>query len=442
MKVCVYTWGCQMNVLDSEVIEGRFAAAGYETAESPEDADVVILNTCSVRQHAENKVFSFLGKLGELKLRRPDVTIVVAGCVAQRLGADLRKRYGQVDLVVGTSRLGDLLGLVGELRGAGRGGAGRVHVEEETPAYPERAVSHRASRFQAFVSVMRGCDNFCAYCIVPYVRGRQASRPAGEVVDEVKALVDDGVKEVTLLGQNVTGYGRDRGETGALVRVLAELQRIEGLEWVKFVTSHPRDTGEDVFRAMRDLPKMCKYLHLPAQSGSDRILTLMRRGYSRQEYLDKVALLGEIAGEVSIASDFIVGFPGETESDFEDTVDLVRRVAYKNSFIFKYSPREGTAAAKLADDVPVADKKRRNNALLAVQQVQSLAHNRLFLGRTVKVLVDGPSKKDSARLSARTEGEEIVIFDGPTALAGQFVMVEITGATAITLSGRPTADGG
>jgi tRNA-2-methylthio-N6-dimethylallyladenosine synthase len=440
-----------MNVLDSEVIEGRLAAAGYETAESPEDADVVILNTCSVRQHAENKVFSFLGRLGELKNRRPDMTIVVAGCVAQRLGADLRKRYPQVDLVVGTSRLGDLLGLVDELKGAGRGGDG-VHVEEETPGYPERAVSHRASRFQAFVSVMRGCDNFCAYCIVPYVRGRQASRPAGEVVDEVKALVDDGVREVTLLGQNATAYGHDRGETGSLVRLLAELQRIEGLEWVKFVTSHPRDTGEDVFRAMRDLPKMCKYLHLPAQSGSDHILTLMRRGYSRQEYLDKVSLLGEIAGEVSIASDFIVGFPGETESDFEDTMDLVRRVAYKNSFIFKYSPREGTAAARLADDVPVVEKKRRNNALLAVQHVQSLAHNRLFLGRTVKVLVDGPSKKDSARLAARTEGEEIVIFDGPaglgsttlgpTALAGQFVMVEITGATAITLSGKLVVDGG
>jgi tRNA-2-methylthio-N6-dimethylallyladenosine synthase len=432
MKIFIHTWGCQMNVLDSQVIEGEFAAAGHSRAEGVEDADVIVFNTCSVRGHAENKVFSHIGELKPLKARRPDVTIVLAGCMAQRLGEDIRKRYPHVDLVVGTRRIGDFLPLVEEARRKGPG----VHIEDTYETYPRRDISYRTGRSQAFVSVMRGCNNFCAYCIVPYVRGRQVSRPAGEIVDEVAALAADGVKEVTLLGQNVTSYGHDCGENGALARLLEKLQEVAGLEWIKFVTSHPRDTGLDVFEAMRDLPKVCRYLHLPAQSGSDRILKAMKRGYTRAGYLDKVRLLRETAGVVSLASDFIVGFPGETEEDFRETVSLVRQAAYKNAFIFKYSPRPGTAASRLLDDVPLADKKRRNNELLAIQEEASAAHNRGMIGRKVRVLVDGPSKKDPERLSGRTEGEEIVVFEGPAALAGGFAEVEIASATALTLFGK------
>jgi len=431
MKVYIHTWGCQMNVLDSEVIRGEFAAQGVDAAAAVEDADIIVFNTCSVREHAENKVLSRLGALKELKARRPDVTVVIAGCMAQRLGGELLRRYPQLDLVVGTRRIGEFVDLVREARAAGRA----VHVEEDRESYPRRDSRFRASRAQAFVSVMRGCDNFCAYCIVPFVRGRQASRPADEVIDEVKALSDDGVVEVTLLGQNATAYGRDRGETGALARLLEGVSGVAGIEWIRFVTSHPRDTGDDVFRAMRELPKLCPYMHLPAQSGSDRILKAMGRGYTRREYLDRIGRLHKIAGDVSVAGDFIVGFPGETEDDFEDSAGLIRAVGYKNSFIFKYSPREGTAAARLSDDVPLAEKKRRNNALLAVQEEVSLAHNSGFVGRRVEVLVEGASKK-GGKLSGRTAGDEIVIFQGPPGIEGRFIEVEITGASAVNLFGR------
>lgn len=432
MKLFIRSWGCQMNVLDSHVLEGEFASAGFSAASSLEDADVIIFNTCSVRERAENKVFSNLGALRELKAARPDVTLVVAGCMAQRLGGAIREQCPHVDLVVGTRRIGDFVELVMEARRS----AGGVHTEDMYETYPGRDIAYRSSPSQAFVSIMRGCDNFCSYCVVPYVRGPRLSRPAGEIEDEVKALAGDGVREVTLLGQNATAYGRDLDDGPTLAGLLERLQEVDGLEWIKFVTSHPRDTGRDVFEAMRDFPKVCRYLHMPAQSGSDAVLRAMGRGYTRSEYLDKLALLREIAGEVSVASDFIVGFPGETEADFEDTVDLVRRAGYKNSYIFKYSPREGTSAAALDDDVPLADKKRRNNALLAVQEEVSVAHNRSKVGTAVRVLVDGPSKKDPARLSGRTEGEEIVVFDGASELRGKFVTLEITDATALTLFGK------
>lgn len=419
-----------MNVLDSEVLQGQFASAGFAGASTEDDADVIICNTCSVREHAENKVLSHIGRLKLLKARRPEVIVVVAGCMAERLGGELRSRYPQIDLVVGTRRIGECLALV-EKAFVAQG----AYVGEGGVAYPLRRPAARSSHAQAFVSVMRGCDNYCAYCIVPYVRGPQASRPEVEILDEIRMLADDGVREVTLLGQNVTAWGRDQGVRNGLPRLLENVERIGGIEWVKFVTSHPRDTGEVVFAAMRDLPKVCGYLHLPPQAGSDRVLAAMRRGYTRDEYLKKTDLVREMVPDVSIAGDFIVGFPGETEADFQETVDLLKRVRYKNCFIFKYSPREGTAAAHMRDDVPIAAKKRRNNDLLAVQEEASLAHNRAFAGKTVRVLVDGHEKKGGERLSGRTAGEEIVIFEGPGSLAGTFVGVKIESATALTLFG-------
>ncbi len=425
-----------MNVLDSHYLEGAFAAAGYERAESAADADVIVFNTCSVREHAENKVFSRLGELERLKAGRPDTVVVVAGCMAQRLGEGLLERFGAVDLVVGTGRIGDLVDLVENAAVSGR----RSVTDSSCGKALMRDIRHRLARSEAFVCAMRGCDNFCAYCVVPYVRGRQASRSMGEIIDEVKALADDGVKVVTLLGQNVTAYGADLGEKRALSRLLTELNRIEGLEWIRFLTCHPRDTGDDVFEAMRDLPKVCSYIHMPAQSGSDVILAAMNRGYTKSQYLSRIDRLREIAGDVSIAGDFIVGFPGETERDFDETVDLVRRVGYKNSFIFKYSPRPGTSAARLPDNVDASEKARRNNSLLEVQREASLSHNRRFTGRRLKVFVQGVARKGEGDLAGRAEGDEVVIFKGPESLSGEFTEVDVVDATPIVLFAEAAAE--
>jgi tRNA-2-methylthio-N6-dimethylallyladenosine synthase len=420
-----------MNVLDSHRLEGAFAAAGCQTARDDAEADVIVLNTCSVRAHAENKVFSRLGTLKALKARRPEVIVVVAGCMAQRLGREILDRFEAVDLVVGTGRIADVVQLAQEAAGARR----RVFTDQSAGTLV-RDARFRCGRSQAFVSAMRGCDNFCAYCVVPYVRGRQKSRRDAEIVDEVKALADDGVKVVTLLGQNVTAYGADRGERHALSGLLAALDRINGIEWIGFLTCHPRDTGDDVFEAMRDLPKVRRYIHMPAQAGSDRVLRAMNRGYTSAEYIARVERLRETVGNVSIAGDFIVGFPGETREDFEATVGLLERVGYKNSFIFKYSPRPGTSGALLEDDVPSREKARRNNELLEVQKRVSLAHNRAFIGQKVRVFAVGAAKKGEGMLAGRTEGEEVVIFPGPQRLSGEFVEVVISDVTPIALFGE------
>lgn len=421
-----------MNVMDSRFFEGALAEAGHTAAESTEAADVVVLNTCSVREHAENKVFSRLGVLAGLKKRNPNMKIVVAGCMAQRLGARLGERFPAVDLVLGTARIADLVAL---LDSGGEGGC-VVATEAGRSVGPERYTGARLSASHAYVCVMRGCDNFCAYCIVPHVRGAQASRPAGRIVDEAEALAADGVKVVTLLGQNISAFGRDKGESDALAGLLERLQEVDGLEWIKFLTCHPRDTEASVFEAMRDLPKVCASIHIPAQAGSDRVLAAMKRGYTRGEYLEMVRRLKDAVPDVSIAGDFIVGFPGETEDDFRETAGLVEEVGYRNSFIFKYSPRPGTAAERLADDVPREVKARRNNELLEVQSRVSLAHNRGFIGRKVRVFVEGPSRKNPDEFAGRREGDEVVIFPAAGAAAGEFATVVITDASPIVLFAR------
>jgi len=432
VKFRVETWGCQMNVLDSHFFEGALTEAGYRAADSAEEADVIILNTCSVREHAENKVFSRLGELSRLKKRKPDLKIVVAGCMAQRLGGDLAKRFSAVDLVVGTARTGEIVPMI---EAAGGGGC-LVRIERRRTTGPQRYTFSRSAPGHAYVCAMRGCDNFCSYCIVPFVRGRQVSRPWKEIVEEARALAGDGVRVVTLIGQNISAWGRDTGEAGGLETLLERLQEVEGIEWIKFLTCHPADTDGSVFKAMRDLSKVCAYIHMPAQSGSDAVLRAMKRGYTRAQYLEKVACLKETVPGVSIAGDFIVGFPGETEEDFADTVSLLEETAYKNSFIFKYSPRPGTAAARLDDDVPREVKARRNNELLETQRRVSLTHNRRFVGRTVRVFVEGPSRKDPDEFSGRTEGDEVVIFPRGDAGQSTFVDVEITDASAIVLFGE------
>jgi tRNA-2-methylthio-N6-dimethylallyladenosine synthase len=336
--------------------------------------------------------------------------------------------------------LGQFARLLAEVE---RTGGAVVAVEEGTVVWPRRLAGFRRSPFQAFVAIMRGCDNFCSYCIVPYVRGRAVSRAPQEIVGEVEALVADGVVEVTLLGQNVDAYGRDRpGEGWSLAGLLRRLQRVPGLRRLRFVTSHPRDMTEELLRTVAELPPVCPYLHLPAQSGSDAVLGRMRRGYTRAGYVRLAERARELIPELTLASDFIVGFPGETEEDFQQTVALVQEVRFRNSFIFKYSARPGTEAARLPDDVSLSVKQRRNQELLAVQAQVSQAENRGCVGRTLSVLVEGPSKRDPSRLTARSPGDHIVCFRGPGDLVGREVGVRITDATALTLFGEVVEEPG
>jgi len=453
-KLNLVTLGCQMNKLDSEAVAGHLLEAGYALTGSSRDADVILINTCSVRQHAEDKVWSLLGTLRQRKARNPELVVVVMGCMAQRERERIQARMPHVDLVCGTMEIDRLPGLIAEVRDRHE----RRLAVGDGPGRLPRIVRRRPSPFQAFVGVMRGCDNYCAYCIVPYVRGRERSRPVEDVVEEVRRLVDDGVKEITLLGQNVNSYGRTLGERGNDTRsllceaperavdgkrllvsfplLLERLDAIGGLERLRFVTSHPKDATDELFRAMADLPSVCPYLHMPAQAGSDRVLRDMNRRYTRDDYLERIARLRETVPGVEVSGDFIVGFPGETEAEFEETAGLVRRVEYLNCFIFKYSPREGTRAAAMDDDVPWAVKQERNRRLLAVQQAIMERRQAAMVGRTVEVLVEGASRKDPTKLTGRSRANHIVAVPGPPALTGQAVEVEITGSTSLTLFGR------
>ena len=431
-KLHVVTFGCQMNKLDSELVAGRLLEDGCREARSLAEADVVVINTCSVRQHAEDKVWSLLGALRRRKERNPAMVIAVVGCMAQREGARILERMPHVDIVCGPQELGRLPELVAEAREGRR----RLVATGQSAVCLPRVVARRPNRFQAFVAVMRGCDNFCSYCIVPYVRGRERSRAPEEIEEEVRRLVADGCKEITLLGQNVNSYGRTLEPPTTLAALLRRLDRIEGLERIRFVTSHPKDATDELFQAMAELPRVCHHLHMPAQSGSNRILREMNRRYSREHYLERLARLRELVPDVEVASDFIVGFPGETDEEFEETVDLVRQAEFLNCFIFKYSPRPGTRAARMPDDVPWEVKRQRNRHLLAVQEEIMRRRQAAMVGKVVEVLVEGPSKRDATKLTGRTRQNHIVAFPGEPAMAGRTVLVRITDSTPLTLFGE------
>ncbi|MBN1393790.1 MAG: tRNA (N6-isopentenyl adenosine(37)-C2)-methylthiotransferase MiaB [Pirellulales bacterium] len=451
----IQTVGCQMNALDSELLDAELRRAGYQPAESPRRADIVLFNTCSVRAHAEEKIYSALGRLKNAKQFNPRKIIGVIGCMAQKDRQLIFRRAPQVDLVVGPGRLHRLPLL---LRRIADGGGPCLDVSADrsaektesllgsfVPFTPLRVAEHRPVPHQAMVRIMSGCDKFCSYCVVPFVRGPEQSRPAAAIVDEVKRLADAGCLEATLLGQTVNGYKyRAGGRTVALADLLAMLEPIEGLRRVKFVTNHPRHMTDGLLQAVRDLKKASPYLHVPAQSGSDAVLKRMKRGYDAAAYREMLVRIRETVPGAAVTSDFIVGFPGETEEDFRRTVELVRQARFKNSYIFKYSPRPKTKAAELFDDdVPEAVKRRRNNELLAVQNTISLEDNRSLLHRTVEILVEGPSKValkrtdagESIQLVGRTVCDRIVVFDGPRKLIGQIVTVRIERVEAFTLFG-------
>jgi len=472
-KLYIETIGCQMNVLDSELVVACLRKEGYELTASIGDADTILFNTCSVRQHAEDKIYSALGRLKNAKRENPDRVIGVLGCMAQKDQGLIFKRAPYIDLIVGPGQLHQVPALVREVRARGgqrmevslgRKEGTRGEIERSHESFdPLRDPAMRPTPYQAYLRIMIGCDKFCTYCIVPSVRGPEQSRPPGHILAEARQLAGEGCREITLLGQTVNSYKfREGDRTVRLADLLERLQAIDGLERVKFVTNFPKDMSDDLLAAVRDLPKCSKYLHVPAQSGSNAVLQRMKRLYTVDEYRQMLARTYDWIPGVAVTSDFIVGFCGETEADFQQTVDLLRESRFKNSFIFKYSERPGTKGAELyADDVPDEVKRRRNNELLHLQNAISEEDNQAFLGREVTVLVEGPSKaaekqtgpfwegrggsplNDRARmnlspvqLTGRTHCDRIVVFEGNRRQVGQFLPIVIYDANAHTLFGE------
>jgi tRNA-2-methylthio-N6-dimethylallyladenosine synthase len=452
--VHIKSFGCQMNKLDTALVTFALEKAGFGLTDSVRKADVVLINTCSVRDHAEQRVLSHLGHLKHIKRNRPDLVVGVIGCMAQRLGSELLGHQA-VDIVCGPTQIPQISTLVTEaLQQKKKALSVTQRIRQKAAHNQARDLEQFESVFgiqdkhipsQAFVRVMRGCDKFCTYCVVPYVRGPEVSRPPAVIIEQIKALADRGVKQLTLLGQSINSYRYAAGErTYCLADILEMASDIEGIEWLKFVTSYPsKDFFDQIVQAMASLPKVCEYLHMPAQSGSDEILKAMNRRYTAGEYLELLDKAKAAVTDIVLSSDFIVGFPGETDADFQATVDLVKKARYKNSFIFKYSPRPGTPADKrLEDNIPPEVKKRRNIELLTVQERISDQLSRSFLGKTVKILVEGLSKKphlnavqsaDRPQLVGRTATDYIVVFNGPESLAGRFASVKITKTAPLTL---------
>ena len=449
-RLYLHTIGCQMNVYDSEQIAMQLAAVGYEQTASMDGADLIIVNTCTVRAKAEQKAFSLLGRLAKMKRQKKRLIIGVAGCVAQQEGQRIMERMPAVDLVFGTQAIDRLPHLIQQIE------ARRCRIVDvdmvETPDIPESLVgSQNQSHVSKFVTIMRGCDNYCAYCVVPFVRGRETSRKPESVISEIKALVDNGVKEVTLLGQNVNSYGKNQ-DLCSFPELLAMINEIEGLSRIRFTTSHPKDLGPDLILAFRDIAKLCSHIHLPVQSGSNRVLKRMNRNYTREQYLDKVAELRDTCPQIAITSDIIVGFPGEGETDFEQTLQLVKTVQFDGLFAFQYSDRPPALAVKLPEKISESIISNRLQAILAFQDKLTRTKNQHLVGSTQWVLTDGLSKKQAAgnpagsdqalQWTGRTSTNKIVNFyvDESTAdnqnLTGKLVGVHIDKGYSHSLSGR------
>ena len=438
MKFHIHTYGCQMNVRDSEAVESLLLAAGHEKAVGEDDAELVIVNSCTVRQKAEEKA---VGKAGNLIAAKKLTGLM--GCAVKRLGADVFKKLPKLDFAVGPRALG----LIPKILADGR--FPRLELGEDMMG--EALAAHTNGGFQAFVTVLVGCDNRCSYCIVPDVRGHEYSRPAREIVAEVRSLAAHGVREVCLLGQSVLRYGMRNAAWDAsdapspggykepFPRLLEAIASIPGISRIRFTSAHPKGCTDELVRAYREFPQVCRHLHLPVQSGSDRVLADMGRRYTRAEYLAAVKKLRDFDPEFAITTDVIVGYPGETEADFEETRSLMEEAGFDNAFVFKYSPRPGTRSAALPDDVPVAEKERRDQVLLADQELRGQRRNDALVGTVREVMVEGPSKRNKSRWSGRDGGNRIVVWDdaeGVSANVGDLVRVEITEAHPQILVGR------
>ncbi len=458
-KLFIETVGCQMNMLDSELVVAALRQQGYELTPEIADADTVLFNTCSVREHAEHKIYSALGRLKFSKRARPQQVIGVLGCMAQKDQELVFQKAPHVDIVVGTGQLAEIPRLIDEARvsrqravavSLDRKEGTRTEVSSSFQSYdPLREPAMRPSPYQAFVRIMFGCDKFCTYCVVPMTRGPEQSRSPADILKECRVLVDQGVKEVTLLGQTVNSFRfTEDGRTWRLSDLLAAISEIDGLLRLKFVTNYPRDMTDDLLQAVRDLPKCAHYLHVPAQHGCDEMLKRMKRGYTIAQYRDMMARIKATLPNAAVSSDFIVGFCGETDAAHQLSLDLIREFRFKNSFIFKYSPRPGTKAFDLMpDDIPEDVKRQRNQEMLELQNAISEEDNAAFIGRTVEVLVEGMSKTAEKRgetdatagpvqLMGRSMCDRIIVFPGNPRLAGTLVNVQIADCTPTTLMGE------
>lgn len=432
-RAFVLTFGCQQNEADSEKLAGMAREMGYDLTDVPEDADLILVNTCAIREHAEQKALSIVGQYKHLKAKKPELLIGVCGCMVtqEHRSEDIKRRYPYVDFTFGTARLHTLPRLICEKLEKGK----RIFypVGEDTVA--EGVPIVRASSYRAWVSIMYGCNNFCSYCIVPYVRGRERSREMGEIVREVAQLVRDGYRDITLLGQNVNSYGKDSGGEYDFADLLYELDKLEGDFLLRFMTSHPKDASRKLIDVMASSRHIAHQFHLPLQSGSDAILSSMNRHYDTAKYLDTVAYLREKMPDVTLTSDIIVGFPGESDEDFEATLSMLKAVGFDMLYSFIYSPRKGTPAAAREDQVPPTTKSARFDRLLALQNGIAKEKNQPLVGKTLRVLCDGVSKNNPELYSGRTEGNKIVFFAGETQDTGNYVYIKIERADAFALYG-------
>jgi tRNA-2-methylthio-N6-dimethylallyladenosine synthase len=424
------TFGCQMNQHDSERIKGMLEALGYAEADARGDADLILFNTCSIREAADSRFTAHLGEAKRLKREVPDRVIGVGGCWAQSVKEEVFARFPFVDVAFGPGQVHKLAEF---LTSDSLSAQGFFEFEGFTGHLPAK----RGREFQGWVQISVGCNSVCSYCIVPSTRGREVSRPSGELVTEVRRLAEDGVREVTLLGQNVNSYGRDlpQDQRVTFAELLGQIDAIPGIERIRYTSPHPKDMREDVIRAHAELEALCEHIHLPLQSGSSAVLKRMRRTYTRERYLDRVALIREHVPDCALTTDIIVGFPGETDADFEQTLEVAEAVGYDGAFTFLYSPRRETEAATMPDQLPHELKVARLERLVAVIQRRAQERAQRFVGRTLDVLVEGPSRTDPSRLRGRSRHNKVVNFNG-LGSPGQLVPVEITGATSQTLSGE------
>jgi tRNA-2-methylthio-N6-dimethylallyladenosine synthase len=427
----ITTYGCQMNEHDSERMAGLLEGDGYVKTASPETADVVLFNTCCIREKADTRLYGTLGHMKRIKDARPGMRIVVGGCLAQKDRHVIQERAPYVDVVLGTHNLASLTRLLAESEG------GRAfEILEQTETFPSALPARRNSPWHAWVSISIGCNNSCTFCIVPAVRGKEISRRVADIVTEAEGLVADGVVEITLLGQNVNSYGRDLDGRPLFSKLLYALDEVDGLERIRFTSPHPKDFRADTVEAMAECRTVCEHIHLPVQAGSSRVLKAMKRAYTKAGYLDKVRMVRDAIPEIAITTDIIVGFPGETEEDFQDTLDLVEEVEYDGAYTFQYSPRPMTEAATFTAQVPKEIVQERYERLAALQERISFERNQVAVGRTEEVLVEGTSRKDPTKLTGRTRTNKLVHYPSDDAHEGALRTVRITGAHPHHLDGE------
>ncbi|SQC06826.1 (dimethylallyl)adenosine tRNA methylthiotransferase [Clostridium perfringens] len=432
---CISTYGCQMNEEDSEKLSGMLKSQGYERTENKEEASIIIFNTCCVRENAENKVFGNLGQLKQLKKKNPNLVIAICGCMMQQVGmADkVLKTFPYVDIIFGTHNAHKFPEYLHRVLQEG------VQVKEilnKEEGIVEGLPIDRKSDVKAFVTIMYGCNNFCTYCIVPYVRGRERSRKSEDIIKEIEELVSKGYKEITLLGQNVNSYGKGLEEDIDFAGLLRKVNEVKGLERVRFMTSHPKDLSDDVIMTIKECDKLCEQVHLPVQSGSSRILKEMNRHYDREYYLDLVKKIKSEIPDVTLTTDIIIGFPGETEEDFLDTLSLCEEVGYDSAFTFIYSRRNHTPADKMENQIPDDIKHDRFNRLVEAINKKVVIKNKEYEGKVVEVLVEGPSKNDETKLTGRTRNGKLVNFAGDEKLVGELVNLKIVRAQPFSLIGE------